>query len=175
MEDHQHPKTSVHAIVIALAILNAVGMLVLYFKIDLLSSEIRLNFGAVVDAFTPPPLGQTQANRPPTDRLVDADKKVAGFGEDVFLKPGEAFSLLGNHGEGPVYEAIGTVLLQTIVQNAKKQWVATIYVTDHDTGKSKQFELPTSEKMCADTPIGGLQLRAISKDQVVLFPQLGCE
>ena len=50
MEDHQHSKTSVHAIVIALAILNAVGMLVLYFKIDLLSSEIRLNFGALVDA-----------------------------------------------------------------------------------------------------------------------------
>ncbi len=55
MEDHQHPKTSVHAIVIALAILNAVGMLVLYFKIELLSTQITVMPRTTDVVFTPTP------------------------------------------------------------------------------------------------------------------------
>lgn len=62
MENHQHPKTSVHAIVIALAILNAVGMLVLYFKIDLLSTQITAMPRTTDVVFTPTP---SKADNPP--------------------------------------------------------------------------------------------------------------
>lgn len=179
-------KNSIHGVIIALAILNAVGLLVMYFKLDMVDASLKMaqrqtseQMDVLQEMIKPTEgastiTGDHDTGAPEDDMMAQSLPQPALFpyGTYAFLKPGQMVWIGATHGEVTGQPSkIGELTLVSVSDKGQ----ATISLKVIDTGKTEQHLLNTrNAKACAETSLGGITLAAYNSESASLFLALGC-